>query len=369
MPTCGHRRPPREMIGSVVLLVGVLVGCGESASSSVDAMLPVDATIDARSDVSRGDGLVDVPVDAPRDAGGVDQSADLRATDLSPADATAGDGGATYRTSLGVCWTDPNCRRALIVSHGGDWDLSLPYGSMGAFKRAYQNGADAIKCDLRLTKDNIAVASHSSPLELWESLDCAGKKIEDMTAAQVTGCHMLLTAETFPRVDDVLAWAKGKLIVMLTVKEPKDFAGGIATVIAAGAQDYVFFEIDPNNFINTIPSAPGWGQVRYLVQIKATSDLDLMIDTVKDHAHAFMYEMEPTYPNATAQDVANLVKTRLLPNGIRPFVTTNSNPFLATVQHHTDLFNQGFDVLMSYNLANGVVARKQANQARGINPP
>ena len=359
-------------IGGLVLLPWLAVlGCGNSKSAAADAAsVPPDASADTmRADIPQEDGPVDAGVDAPNDRGAKDARPEAAVADLATSDASSSDGGATYRTSLGVCWTDPSCRRALIVSHGGDWDLSVPYGSRAAFQRAYDNGADAIKCDLRITKDGVAVASHSSPLELWESLDCAGKKIEDMTAAQVTSCHMLLTQETFPRVDDVLAWAKGKLIVMLTVKEPKDFAGGIATVIAAGAQDYAFFEIDPNNFINTIPSAPGWGQVRYLVQIKATSDLDLMINTVKDPTHAFMYEMEPTYPNATVQDVANLVTTRLRPAGIRPFVTTASNPLIATVQNHTDLFNQGFDVLMSYNLANGVVARKQANQARGINPP
>ena len=156
-----------------------------------------------------------------------------------------------------------------------------------------------------MTQDGVAVAAHSSPLEIWESLDCYGKKIENMTAAQVTSCHMLPSLETFPRVDDVLAWAKGKLVVMLTVKSPR----------------------------------------------------------------AFMYELEPTYSNASAAQVAAMIKTKLRPAGIRAFAASAANPITSTVQNHLGLFSQGFEVIMSYNLANGVAARIKINKAAGISPP
>jgi glycerophosphoryl diester phosphodiesterase len=312
------------------------------------AVLPPDVSVADVSPVPRDGGLV------PKDGG------------LVPKDGAADS--ATHRTSLGVCWTDATCRRALLVSHGGDWTLTVPYGSHTAFQAAYDNGADAIKCDLRLTKDGVAVAAHSSPIQIYESLDCVGQRIEDMTAAQATACHLLPSQDTIQRIDDVLAWARGKIIIMLTVKLPGDLAGGIATALAAGAQDYVFFETNPTDFQKTIPAATGWDQLHYLVNIGATSDIDLMLDTVHD-PRAFMYEMTPSYPNATAQQVTDLINTRLHPAGVRAFAATAANPLSATVQNHLDLFNQGFDVVMSYNLANGVTARVQVNQARGISPP
>ncbi|MCK5796637.1 MAG: glycerophosphodiester phosphodiesterase family protein [Deltaproteobacteria bacterium] len=362
------------LFGALALIAGCdhESGRGQDLASPHGDGQPRDAwACDGRiADGARVDGaLADRGVDVSNDAGG---KAELGADAPSPMDARQGDSGPiwpTYRTSLGVCWMDPTCRRALIVSHGGDWDLSIPYGSRTAFERAYTKGTDVIKCDLRMTKDGVAVAAHSSPIEYWESLDCGGKKIEDMTAAQVTGCHFLLSKDTFMRVDDVLAWARGKVIVMLTVKESRDFAGGISTVIAAGAQDRVFFEIDTKDFQDTIPSAVGWKQVRYLVQINKTTDLDLMLNQVKDPTHAFMFELDPTYSNATAKQVADFITTRLRPAGIRAFAATAANPVTATVQNHAALFSQGFDVVMSYNLANGLVARTQANQARGISPP
>ena len=363
-------RPPNVILAILIVLTPC---CSSPPPGALDGpLLPVDGPVDSPA------ALPDTPVlDVPftPDAGTPDVSLPAADSGAQP-DGAQPDGvqpdsaqpdGATYRTSLGVCWTDPTCRRALIVSHGGDWTLTIPYGSFSAFKQAHANGADGIKCDLRMTKDGVAVAAHSSPLKIWESLDCYGKKIEDMTAAQVTSCHMLPSLETFPRVDDVLAWAKGKLIVMLTVKESSDFAGGIATVLAAGAQDRVFFEIGTGDFQNTLKSVTGGKKVYYLVKIDATSDVDLMLYKGKS-PRAFMYELEPTYSNASAAQVAAMIKTKLRPAGIRPFAASAANPITATVQNHLGLFNQGFEVVMSYNLANGVAARIKANKAAGISP-
>ncbi len=66
----------------------------------------------------------------------------------------------------GTCWRERSCNRALTVSHGGDWDLQFPYDSLPAFQRAAQIGADAVKGDFRVAKDNIGVVMHSSPVEV-----------------------------------------------------------------------------------------------------------------------------------------------------------------------------------------------------------
>jgi hypothetical protein len=92
---------------------------------------------------------------------------------ISPADAVY-----PWRASLESCWTNTSCRRcagrrfrrecapirsnaplgarrALAVSHGGDWDLSRPYDSFPAFVKAFEDGTDAVKGDFRVSKDNV----------------------------------------------------------------------------------------------------------------------------------------------------------------------------------------------------------------------
>ncbi|HEX6837243.1 MAG TPA: hypothetical protein VF334_11755, partial [Polyangia bacterium] len=46
-----------------------------------------------------------------------------------------------YYNSLSHCWTDATCPRAMLVSHGGDWDVKAPYDSHTALVRAVQRGS------------------------------------------------------------------------------------------------------------------------------------------------------------------------------------------------------------------------------------
>src|SRR5512133_2303519 len=97
---------------------------------------------------------------------GVDTGADDAAHDAI----SAGDGG-TYRTSLGMCWTDATCPRVLALAHGGAWDATTrPYDSNAALAEAFADGDDGVKIDVRVTKDNVPVIAHSSPIEIYESL-------------------------------------------------------------------------------------------------------------------------------------------------------------------------------------------------------
>jgi glycerophosphoryl diester phosphodiesterase len=146
-------------------------------------------------------------------------------------------------TATNSCWTNVSCNRALIVSHGGDWGLLYPYDSFPAFKKAYDDGADSVKGDFRVSSDNIGVVMHSSPVEWWESYDCWGKKVEEMTVAQCTTCHMEVTSYTFMSVPELLAWSAGKVITMLCVKRPQDIPRAISTIFENNATDRAFLEI------------------------------------------------------------------------------------------------------------------------------
>lgn len=120
--------------------------------------------------------------------------------------------------SLDSCWTSVQSRSALIVSHGGAWDLSNPYDSMGAYERAFAFGSNAVKGDYRVSKDGFGMVVHSSPFEWYESFDCKGKRVEDMTAFDVSHhCHMLGTHWTFLNVSQLLQMTDGKVGFLLGI--------------------------------------------------------------------------------------------------------------------------------------------------------
>lgn len=272
-----------------------------------------------------------------------------------------------WRQSLATCWTDVACRRGLIVSHGGDWDLTYPYDSMAAFARAYTDGTDAVKGDYRVSSDGVGVVCHSSPIEWYESPQCAGRFVENMTVAEVQTCKMALSNETFASVPELLAWADGKVIVMLCIKKASDIPHAIAEVVAHGAQSYTFLEIRVNDLIANV-GAPHFDEVYYLAEGGSVADLDALLNATTVVPRAFTFEFDPTWPKWSGLgNVTDVIAGRLHKAGVRSLAATST--LLPSVQSQEALFNTGFDVVYTYDTPNGVTARTNVDTARGITPP
>ena len=280
-------------------------------------------------------------------------------------DAARGDrlSAATYRNSLSVCWTDARCKRGMAVAHGGSWSvLGAPYDSNAALAAAYAQGADGVKIDVRVTKDNVPVIAHSSPIKLYESIDCANKKIEDMTAAEVSKCHRVPSStETFQRLDDVLEYLRGKMVAELTVKRSSDYARTIAEVLARRAEDFAYLEISTAELRDQIPKISGSDRVYYLINVEdRLTEIDELVDTIKN-PRAFMVEIDP------GVRLGSVISARLHPAGVRAFIY-DSNGLLSAAQVKA-YFDQGFDVVSSNQVKNTVKGRQQVNTARGVTPP
>jgi hypothetical protein len=288
-----------------------------------------------------------VGADAARDTAGA-----------PPVDAPTG----TYRTSLSVCWTDASCTRVLALAHGGAWDAAtIPYDSNAALAAAYTDGDDGVKIDVRVTADNVPVIAHSSPIQIYESLDCANQRIETMTAAQVTACHRFPSStETFQRLDDVIAYLRGKMVVQLCVKLTSDFARTIEEVHALHAEDLAFIEINAGDFETLGATLPGADSVWFLVNVASTlSDVDTLL--ALHNPRAFMYEIDP------GVDIGTMVPAKLHPAGVRAFIYDSAAaPSVAQLEAH---YTAGFDAVSSQSGTNGVQARVDVNSAHGVAPP
>lgn len=268
----------------------------------------------------------------------------------------------TYRDSLSVCWTDATCPRALAVAHGGAWDAaSVPYDSDAALMAAFADGDEGVKIDVRVTKDNVPVIAHSSPIQIYESVDCANQKIEEMTAAQVMACHRFPSStETFQRLDDVLTYLHGKMTVQLCVKLTSDFQRTIDEVHAQHAEDFAYLEINAGDVPGVVGPLTGSTSVWWLVNV--ASDLT-QIDPLlaMNQPKLFMIEIDP------GVDIGTLPATTLHPAGKRAFIYDSAaSPTVAQLKGHYDA---GFDVVSSQSGPNGVEARTEANTAHGVTPP
>ena len=255
----------------------------------------------------------------------------------------------------------------MTTSHGGDWNVKYPYDSLGAFQNAYDNGADSVKGDFRVSKDNIGMVMHSSPIEVYESLNCWNKLVEEMTAEECGQCEMINKDYRFISVPDMLAWADGKVNVMYCVKDDKDIPRAISSLIEYNATHRAFLELHVGPYLTTVnANIPGWDEVYWVIEVSNTADIDTMLansDAVLKPAFLFEFKDWEHWPNVQS-DI-----DRVHARGIRTMAVSKDNPVTATVDNHVNLFHAGFEVAYTYNLGNAVQARVQVNSERGISPP
>jgi glycerophosphoryl diester phosphodiesterase len=258
----------------------------------------------------------------------------------------------------------------MIVSHGGDWDpIFFPYDSLPAFKKAFTDGAEAVKGDFRVSLDNVGVIMHSSPIEFYESLDCWGRLVQNMTVAECTSCKMALTNYTFSSLPELLSWSSGNVIVMLCVKRPQDIARAISSVVELNATGRVFLEIRVPDLLEFVLAAQpaGWNEVFYVAEGGSAADVRTVLSSAFTPLlpMAFMFEFDPSY---TSWGI-NLTETvqQLHSRGMKTFTATTR--FLPSVESQVALFNDGIDIVYTYDTQNAVLAREQVNEARGISPP
>jgi glycerophosphoryl diester phosphodiesterase len=280
-----------------------------------------------------------------------------------------------WRKSLdgdnGSCWTSSTstCNRVLTTSHGGDWDVMHPYDSMPAFETAYINGADAVKGDFRVAKDNIGMVMHSSPIEFYESLNCRGQRVEEMTAAECEQCKMELTNYTFISAPTLLAWAQDKVNVMFCVKESTDIPRAITTLLENNASHRSFLEIGFGDFLALESNAvPHWQEVYYVIELSTSQQISTLITNSSKEllSRAFLFEFNnwEDWEDTLKQDIASVQSA-----GRRAFAASKDSPLTASVNNHLDIYHTGFDVAYTYNLANAVQARMEVNTERGLTPP
>lgn len=255
----------------------------------------------------------------------------------------------------------------MTTSHGGDWNLEYPYDSLGAFQRAWENGADAVKGDFRVSGDNVGMVMHSSPIEWWESIPCHGKKVEEMAAKECEQCTMALTKQTFISVPTFLSFASDKINIMLCVKESRDIPRAIETVVENNATTRSFLELGTDDFLSVqTKNMPNWDKVYYVVELRSSDDITRILSSPQEISSRMLLAEFIDWENwgESLQNDINRVKAA----GFRTFAATKSNFITATVENHLKIYFMGFDVAYTYNLENAVTARKQVNEKNGITP-
>jgi hypothetical protein len=112
-----------------------------------------------------------------------------------------------------------------------------------------------------------------SPVEFYESLNCRGKYVEDMTSEECTQCQMEITQYNFISAPYLLSWAEDKVNVMFCVKKSEDIPRAITTLIENNAAHRAFLEVHVGDLLDLeAKNVPHWEEVYYLAEMRSKDD-------------------------------------------------------------------------------------------------
>ncbi|MCS6801357.1 MAG: glycerophosphodiester phosphodiesterase [Chloroflexota bacterium] len=118
-----------------------------------------------------------------------------------------------------------------LIAHRGA-SAEVTENTLAAFDLAARHGADAVECDVRLTRDGVPVVFHDADL-----VRLAGRpeRVDSLTAAEVAAVR-LEGGHRIPTLAETLVWSRTGLPLIIEVKSGADpvlMARQVAAVAAA----------------------------------------------------------------------------------------------------------------------------------------
>lgn len=217
-----------------------------------------------------------------------------------------------------------------IVAHRG-MNRFAPENTYASAALCVEPGFAYVEIDVRTTADGVLVVMHDATVD--RTTDGSGK-VAEMTWDQLRTLDAgswfgpAYAGQRVPRLDEYLAWAKGKVGVYLDVKDA-DAQALIDAVNAAGVRDDVFFGCNENAFL------AGLRRLDSTIPIKITFKNEGDIEAAANDFNAAILELD-----AKTMTPERVARVREL--GMRPMLYTNKNDrdlFARSLDAGVELFN------------------------------
>lgn len=170
---------------------------------------------------------------------------------------------ATSRDALATTWralADPASKHVIVVAHRGCWQ-SRPENSLAGLNACVQLGVDAVELDVRHTRDGVAVIVHDETVDRTTN---GHGHVADLSWAEIAklqlraghgGPDAPLTRERVPTLDQYLAAAKDRIMIVFDVKDGSQ-RSTFATIQRAQMADQAIFFYECNDTVLAEAIAP-----------------------------------------------------------------------------------------------------------------
>ncbi len=123
--------------------------------------------------------------------------------------------------------------RVTVVGHRGAAGYA-PENTMASFRKAIELGVDMVELDVHLTKDSVVVVHHDSTVDRTTS---GTGKIKDLTREHLSKLDAgssfsnKFDNETVPSLENVIKLCKGKVEILIEIKDSEEVYPGIENKI------------------------------------------------------------------------------------------------------------------------------------------
>lgn len=123
----------------------------------------------------------------------------------------------------------------LIIAHRGA-SAEFPENTLASFRRAVARRADGIELDVQVTRDGVPVVFHDDQLR---RLTGESGRLVDRTWSELKHLRVLGGEGGIPRLIDVLAFTRGRIVVQIELKRGADAGRVVAAITRARARAWV----------------------------------------------------------------------------------------------------------------------------------
>ncbi|WP_165190602.1 glycerophosphodiester phosphodiesterase family protein [Caulobacter soli] len=146
---------------------------------------------------------------------------------------------------------------------------TLPENSLAALDRCVALGVDMVEIDIRRTADGALVVMHDPTVDRTTN---GHGKVSELSLAQVQALRLKASkggsAEAPPTLEAFLAWAQGRILINLDVKEP--IAEQVAQVVlASGVSDQVLVKARPEAGAAPMADLPPYSGLAFMPMVGA----------------------------------------------------------------------------------------------------
>ena len=202
----------------------------------------------------------------------------------------------------------------LISAHRGGPMRAYPENALATFEHALRYTAALIECDVRMSRDSVLVLMHDETLDRTTTGE---GNVTDYTFATLRKLLLvdelgIITPFRIPTLDETLAWAQGRAVLTLDIKQgvpPEAVVRTIRRLDAANRAVVITYSLEAaRRYHRLAPELMISASARTLAEAQALLDSD--IDPSRLIAFTGVGEVKP--------DVIELLRT----NSIRPMLGT-----------------------------------------------